>query len=66
MCMAWPCHSFVDGLSLKCINAYNKVNLINHDCLPISLLLHIILAYLMLFAAISNAICLHNDFFYLL
>ena len=20
MCMAWPCHSFVDGLSKKCIN----------------------------------------------
>ena len=20
MCMVWPCHSFVDGLSLKCIN----------------------------------------------
>ena len=24
MCMVWPCHSFVDGLSLKCINVYLK------------------------------------------
>ena len=22
MCMAWPCHSFVDGLSKKCINVH--------------------------------------------
>ena len=32
----------------------------NHDCLPISLLLYIMLAYLMLFAALSNAVCLYN------
>ena len=56
MFMAWPCHSLVDGLSNKCINVYvKKVTLINHDCLPISMLLHvmlyILLAYLMLFAA---------------
>ena len=25
MCMAWPCHSFVDGLSKKCINVYVKI-----------------------------------------
>ena len=50
-----------------------KVKLINHDCLPILMLLyimlyivlaylmlHIVLAYLMLFAALSNAVCLHS------
>ena len=46
--------------ALICIK---KVKLINHDCLPISMLLHIVLAYLMLFAALSNAVCLHNAFF---
>ena len=39
-----------------------KVKLINHDCLPILMLLYvmlyIVLAYLMLFAALSNAVCL--------
>ena len=44
-----------------------KVTLINHDCLPILMLLyimlHIVLACLMLFAALSNAVCLHNAFF---
>ena len=63
MCMVWPCHSFVDGLSYKCINVHvNKVKLINQDCLPILMLLYIMLyimlAYLMLFAAFSNAVCL--------
>ena len=52
MCMVRPCHSFVDGLSKKCINVYKKVKLINHDCLPILMLLYIMLyimlAYLML------------------
>ena len=42
---------------------YKKVKLINHDCLPI-LMLYIILAYLMLFAALSNPVCLHNAFFF--
>ena len=45
-----------------------KVKLINHDCLPILLLLfimlYIMLAYLMLFAALSNAVCLHNASFF--
>ena len=40
--------------------------LINHDCLPISMLLYImlyiLLAYLMLLAALSNAVCLYNAF----
>ena len=44
-----------------------KVKLINHDCLPILMLLYImlyiVLAYLMLFAALSNAVCLHNASF---
>ena len=66
MYMVWPCHSFVDGLSLKCFNVHKKVKLINHDCLPILMLLYIklyiMLAYLMLFAALSNDVCLHNAF----
>ena len=41
---------------------YKKVKLINHDCLPI-LMLYVMLAYLMLFAALCNAVCLHNAFF---
>ena len=44
---------------------YNKkVKLIKHDCLPILMLLYImlyiVLAYLMLFAALSNAVCLYK------
>ena len=41
-----------------------KVKLINHDCLPILLLLYIMLAYLMLFAALTNAVCLYNASFF--
>ena len=45
-----------------------KVNLINHDCVHILMLLYImpyiILAYLMLFATLFNAVSLHNAFFY--
>ena len=41
-----------------------KVTLINHDCLPILMLLYtmlyIVLAYLMLFAALTNSVCLNN------
>ena len=53
-----------------------KVKLINHDYLPILMLLYImlyivlaylmlyiVLAYLMLFAALSNAVCLYNASF---
>ena len=70
MCMVWLCDSFVDGLSYKCIKVYiEKVKLINHDCLPILMLLYIMLyimlAYLMLFAALSNAVCLQNASFFL-
>ena len=67
MCIFLPCHSFVDVFFKKCINVYKNVKLINHDCLPISMLLYVMLyimpAYLMLFAALSNAVCLHNAFF---
>ena len=53
--------------ALMCIK---KVKLNNHDCLPILVLLYIILyvmlAYLMLFAALSNAVCLDNAFCVLL
>ena len=46
----------------------HNVKLINHDCLPILVLLHIMLyvmpAYLMLFAALSNFACLYNAFFF--
>ena len=45
---------------LMCIK---KVNLINHDCLP-TLVLYVMLAYLMLFAALSNAVCLYNACFF--
>ena len=47
--------------ALMCI--LKKVKLINHDCLPILMPLYIMLAYLMLLAALSNAVCLHNAFF---
>ena len=44
-----------------------KVKLINHDCLPISMLLYIMLyvmhAYLMLLAALCNAVCFYNSLF---
>ena len=46
---------------------HKKVKLINHDYLHILMLLcimlYIMLAYLMLFAALSNAVCMHNAFF---
>ena len=45
-----------------------KVKLINHDCLPILMLLYIMLyivfAYLMLLAAFTNAVCLYNASFF--
>ena len=40
-----------------------KVKLIKHDCLPI-LMLYIVLAYLMLFATLTNAVCLYNASFF--
>ena len=51
--------------ALMCIN-FKKIQLINHNCLPILMLLYIMLyimpAYLMLFAALLNTVCLHNAF----
>ena len=53
--------------ALMCIK---KIKLINHDCLPILMLLYImlyiVLAYLMLFAALTNAVCLNNASFFFL
>ena len=50
--------------ALMCIK---KIKLINHDCLSILMLLcimlHVMLAYLMLIAALSNAVCVYNAFF---
>ena len=47
------------------IKEKKRVKLINHDCLPISLLLYTMLAYLMPFDASSNTVCLYNAFFLL-
>ena len=50
--------------ALMCIK---KFKLIIHDCVPILMLLYIMpyimLAYLMLFAALSNAVCLYDAFY---
>ena len=47
---------------------FKKVKLINDDYLPILMLLYImlyiVLAYLMLFAALTNAVCLYNASFF--
>ena len=52
-----------------CIKKKDKRKLINHDCLPISMLLCIMLyvmpAYFMLFAALCNAVCLYDASFFL-
>ena len=71
MCMVWSLYSFVVGLSknaLMCILKFLYiVKLINHDCLPITMvfyiMLYIMLAYVMLFAALSNAVCIMLLFF---
>ena len=42
-----------------------KVKVINHDCLSILMLLYVLcimLAYLMLYTALSDAVCLRNAF----
>ena len=64
------CMVFIASLMVFLENALmciNKVKLINHDCLLIlqllCIMLYILLAYLMLFTALSNAVCLHNAFF---
>ena len=65
MC-AWFGH--VMALLMVFLKMYKKkVKLIKHNCLPILMLLYImlyiVLAYLMLFAALSNAVCLYNASF---
>ena len=45
-----------------CIPKKIYVKLINHDCLHIYIIMYIMLAYLMLFAALSNAAYLYNAF----
>ena len=51
--------------ALMCIK---KVKLFNQDCLPILMLLYVmlytVLACLMLFAALSNVVCLYNASFF--
>ena len=58
MCMDWPCYCFIDGHSNNALMCRKKVKLIHLDCQPILMLLHIMLAYLMLFFVLSNAACL--------
>ena len=43
-------------------NKKKKLKLMNHDCLPI-FKLYPMLTYLMLLAALSNAVCLYNAIF---
>ena len=54
-------------MNTKKKNNKREVKLINHDFLPILMLLyimlHIMLAYLMLFAALSSAVCLYYALF---
>ena len=49
-----------------CMKKEKKVTLISHDCLPILMQLYTMLAYLMLFATLYNAVCLCNAVFSLL
>ena len=51
------------------MNVYKKkVTLIKHDCLAILMLLYImlyiVLAYVMLIAALTNAVCLYDASFF--
>ena len=64
MCMVLPL-LMVFLRNALCV--FKKVTLINHDYLPILMLLYImlyiVLAYFMLFAALTNAVCLYDTFF---
>ena len=59
---------FLKNALMCMLKKRKKVKLINHDCLPILMLLYImlyiVLAYLMLFAALSNAVCLYSASFF--
>ena len=61
MCMVWP------FLKMHLCVLKKEVKLINHDFPPILMLLYILLyimlAYLMLLAVLSNAVCLLNAYF---
>ena len=66
--MAFHENALICTLKIEKKKEVKSINqLINHDCLHILMLfcivLYMMLAYLMLFAAISNAVCLHNVFF---
>ena len=58
----------INALMCICMKRKIVVKLINHDCLPILMLLYamlnIMLAYLMQLAALSNAVCLLSAFFF--
>ena len=60
--------AFLKNALMCIVKKQKKVKLINHDCLSILMLLYIMLyimlAYLMLLAALSNNVCLHNGFFF--
>ena len=55
--------TFLKNAIMCCFFIRKKVKLMNYDCLPILMHLYIMLAYLILFAALCNAVCLHNAFF---
>ena len=62
--MAWPSYSFVMVIPKNALMCIKNVKLVNHDCLLLYVMLCIMLACLMLFAALSNAVCLHNASFF--
>ena len=63
-----PCLCFVYGLSKNALMCIKIDILINHDCLPILMLMYIMLyimpAYLTLLDALSDAVCLHIAYFF--
>ena len=63
MCMVWPGYVFFMVFLKNALMCIKKVKLIKHGCVHILVILYIMLAYLMLFAALSNAVCLYNAFF---
>ena len=41
-------------------------NILHRDCLPILMLLYVMLAHLMLFVALFNAVCLNNAYLFVI